>query len=96
MRTVRAADKRPGDIDQVVLVGGSTRIPLVQAKVKELFGREPHKGVNPDEVVAMGAANTTGLEPEPLVVLDAYPLSQPVRERPVVVKAAGFGFTAPQ
>ncbi len=46
----------PADIDQVILVGGSTRIPAVQAAVKELFQREPHRGVNPDEVVAMGAA----------------------------------------
>jgi molecular chaperone DnaK len=46
----------PSDIDEVVLVGGTTRMPSVQAKVKELFGREPHKGVNPDEVVAVGAA----------------------------------------
>ena len=44
------------DIGEVILVGGSTRIPKVQEAVKELFGREPHKGVNPDEVVAVGAA----------------------------------------
>jgi molecular chaperone DnaK len=46
----------PSDIDEVVLVGGTTRMPVVQAKVKELFGKDPHKGVNPDEVVAVGAA----------------------------------------
>jgi len=46
----------PSDIDEVVLVGGTTRMPAVQAKVKELFGKDPHKGVNPDEVVAVGAA----------------------------------------
>src|SRR5215468_10713476 len=49
------------DIDEVVLVGGSTRIPRVQAIVKELFGKEPHKGVNPDEVVAVGAAVQAGV-----------------------------------
>ena len=48
-------------IDEVVLVGGSTRIPRVQAIVKELFGKEPHKGVNPDEVVAIGAAIQGGV-----------------------------------
>ena len=48
------------DIDEVVLVGGSTRIPKVQQIVKDLFGREPHKGVNPDEVVAIGAARAGG------------------------------------
>ena len=50
------AGKKPADIDEVVLVGGSTRIPMVQKTVKEFFGKEPHKGVNPDEVVALGAA----------------------------------------
>jgi len=44
------------DIDEVILVGGMTRMPKVQERVKELFGKEPHKGVNPDEVVAIGAA----------------------------------------
>jgi molecular chaperone DnaK len=50
------AKVKPSDIDEVVLVGGTTRMPAVQAKVKELFGKDPHKGVNPDEVVAVGAA----------------------------------------
>src|SRR3989454_6223540 len=53
----------PSKIEEVVLVGGSTRIPKVQAIVKELFGREPHKGVNPDEVVAVGAAVQAGVLP---------------------------------
>jgi len=72
------ADKRPGDIDQVVLVGGSTRIPLVQRKVRELFGKEPHKGVNPDEVVALGAAVQAGVlagEVKEMLLLDVTPLS---------------------
>jgi molecular chaperone DnaK len=62
----------------VVLVGGSTRIPRVQAIVKELFGREPHKGVNPDEVVAVGAAVQAGVlsgEVKDLLLLDVTPLS---------------------
>jgi len=65
-------------IDEVVLVGGSTRIPRVQAIVKDLFGREPHKGVNPDEVVAVGAAVQAGVlagEVKDLLLLDVTPLS---------------------
>ena len=65
-------------IDEVVLVGGSTRIPRVQQIVKELFGREPHKGVNPDEVVAIGAAIQAGVlagEVKDLLLLDVTPLS---------------------
>jgi molecular chaperone DnaK len=66
------------DIDEVVLVGGSTRIPKVQQIVKELFGREPHKGVNPDEVVAIGAGVQAGVlsgEVKDLLLLDVTPLS---------------------
>ncbi len=65
-------------IDEVVLVGGSTRIPRVQAIVKELFGKDPHKGVNPDEVVAIGAAIQAGVlagEVKDLLLLDVTPLS---------------------
>src|SRR5688572_26530284 len=65
-------------IDEVVLVGGSTRIPRVQAIVKELFSKEPHKGVNPDEVVAVGAAIQAGVlagEVKDLLLLDVTPLS---------------------
>ena len=68
----------PSKIDEVVLVGGSTRIPRVQAIVKELFQREPHKGVNPDEVVAVGAAVQAGVlagEVKDLLLLDVTPLS---------------------
>jgi molecular chaperone DnaK len=67
-----------GKIDEVVLVGGSTRIPRVQQIVKELFGKEPHKGVNPDEVVAVGAAIQAGVlagEVKDLLLLDVTPLS---------------------
>ena len=72
------AGRRPEKIDEVVLVGGSTRIPQVQQIVKELFGKEPHKGVNPDEVVAIGAAIQAGVlagEVKDLLLLDVTPLS---------------------
>ena len=68
----------PSKIDEVVLVGGSTRIPRVQSIVKELFGKDPHKGVNPDEVVAVGAALQAGVlagEVKDLLLLDVTPLS---------------------
>jgi len=77
-RALKDAGKKPSDIDEVVLVGGSTRIPLVQQKVKELFDKEPHKGVNPDEVVAMGAAMQAGVlsgEVKDILLLDVTPLS---------------------
>jgi len=72
------AGLEPSKIDEVVLVGGSTRIPKVQQIVKELFGREPHKGVNPDEVVAVGAAVQAGVlagDVKDLLLLDVTPLS---------------------
>jgi molecular chaperone DnaK len=65
-------------IDEVVLVGGQTRMPMIQARVKEFFGKEPHKGVNPDEVVAVGAAIQGGVlqgEVKDLLLLDVTPLS---------------------
>ncbi len=68
----------PDKIDEVVLVGGSTRIPRVQKLVSEFFGREPHKGVNPDEVVAVGAAIQAGVlagDVKDLLLLDVTPLS---------------------
>ena len=72
------AGLKPGEIDEVVLVGGSTRVPAVQAQVREVFGKEPHKGVNPDEVVALGAAIQGGVlggEVSDLLLLDVTPLS---------------------
>jgi molecular chaperone DnaK len=72
------AGKSGSDVHEVVLVGGSTRIPLVQEAVKKFFGREPHKGVNPDEVVAIGAAVQAGVlsgEVKDMVLLDVTPLS---------------------
>jgi molecular chaperone DnaK len=68
----------PKSIDEVVLVGGSTRIPKVQQVVKDFFGKDPHKGVNPDEVVAVGAAIQAGVlsgEVKDLLLLDVTPLS---------------------
>ena len=72
------AGLKPGEIDEVVLVGGSTRIPRVQQIVEELFGKAPHKGVNPDEVVAVGAAIQAGVlagEVSDILLLDVTPLS---------------------
>jgi molecular chaperone DnaK len=72
------AGVKASDIDEVVLVGGSTRIPKVQQIVKDLFGKDPHKGVNPDEVVAIGAAVQAGVlggEVKDVLLLDVTPLS---------------------
>jgi molecular chaperone DnaK len=75
---LKDAGLEPAGIAEVVLVGGSTRIPRVQQLVREFFGREPHKGVNPDEVVAVGAAVQAGVlagEVKDLLLLDVTPLS---------------------
>jgi molecular chaperone DnaK len=72
------AGLKASDIDEVVLVGGTTRVPKVQQIVRELFGKEPHKGVNPDEVVAVGAAVQAGVlagEVKDVLLLDVTPLS---------------------
>ncbi len=68
----------PGEIDEVILVGGQTRMPLVQQMVRDFFGREPHKGINPDEVVAIGAALQGAVlsgEVKDILLLDVTPLS---------------------
>ncbi|HET9362382.1 MAG TPA: molecular chaperone DnaK [Vicinamibacterales bacterium] len=72
------AGVKPSEIDEVVLVGGATRTPKIQQMVKEVFGKEPHKGVNPDEVVAIGAAIQGGVlkgEVKDVLLLDVTPLS---------------------
>jgi molecular chaperone DnaK len=83
-RALADANKRPSDINEVVLVGGSTRIPLVQKRVKEFFGKEPNKSVNPDEVVAIGAAVQGAIltgDVKDLLLLDVTPLSLGVETR---------------
>ncbi len=75
---LKDAGLKPSDINQVVLVGGMTRMPAVQEVVKKIFGRDPHKGVNPDEVVAMGAAIQGGVlkgDVKDVLLLDVTPLS---------------------
>ncbi|MBA2354931.1 MAG: molecular chaperone DnaK [Luteitalea sp.] len=77
-QALKDAALEPGAIDEVVLVGGSTRVPKVQQLVKDFFGREPNKSVNPDEVVAIGAAVQAGVlsgEVKDLLLLDVTPLS---------------------
>jgi molecular chaperone DnaK len=78
LQALKDAKLDPSAIDEVVLVGGSTRIPKVQAMVKDIFGKDPHKGVNPDEVVAVGAAIQGGVlagEVQDVLLLDVTPLS---------------------
>ena len=78
LTALRDAKLSPGDINEVILVGGQTRMPAVQNLVKELFEREPHKGVNPDEVVAIGAAIQAGVlagDVTDVLLLDVTPLS---------------------
>lgn len=78
LQAIKDAKIDPKEIDEVVLVGGSTRIPKVQELVKKLFGKDPHKGVNPDEVVAAGAAIQGGVlggEVQDVLLLDVAPLS---------------------
>ncbi len=77
-KALKDANLKTTDIDEVILVGGSTRIPIIQDEVKKFFGKEPHKGVNPDEVVAIGAAIQGGVltgEVKDVLLLDVTPLS---------------------
>jgi len=78
MKALSDASARPGDINEVVLVGGQTRMPAVQTMVRRIFDREPHRGVNPDEVVAVGAAIQAGVltgDVKDVLLLDVTPLS---------------------
>ncbi|KAF0123720.1 MAG: chaperone protein DnaK [bacterium] len=78
MTALKDAGLKPSDIDEAILVGGMTRMPKVQQKVREIFGKEPHRGVNPDEVVAVGAAIQAGVlkgEVKDVLLLDVTPLS---------------------
>lgn len=77
-QALRDAGLKPSDIDEVILVGGQTRMPKIQQLVRDFFGKEPHKGVNPDEVVAIGAAIQGGVlagEVKDVLLLDVTPLS---------------------
>ncbi|RMF75199.1 MAG: molecular chaperone DnaK, partial [Alphaproteobacteria bacterium] len=77
-KALKDAGLKPSDIDEVILVGGQTRMPKIIETVKEFFGREPHKGVNPDEVVAVGAAIQAAVlkgEVKDVLLLDVTPLS---------------------
>src|SRR5205085_9048970 len=77
-QAIKDAGLSKGDIDHIVLVGGSTRMPAVVDLVKDLTGKDPHKGVNPDEVVAVGAAIQAGVlkgEVKDVLLLDVTPLS---------------------
>ena len=78
MQALRDAKMKPSDIDEVVLVGGSTRVPKVRQLVKDIFGKEPHQGVNPDEVVAVGAAiqgSVLSGDRKDVLLLDVTPLT---------------------
>src|SRR5688572_20253444 len=78
LQAMKDAKLSPKDIDEVVLVGGSTRVPKVQQLVKDIFGKEPHKGVNPDEVVAIGAAIQASVlagDRKDILLLDVTPLT---------------------
>ncbi|MEX2030759.1 MAG: molecular chaperone DnaK [Anaerolineales bacterium] len=77
-QALQDAELAPADIDEIVLVGGMTRMPAVQESVRKIFGKEPHKGVNPDEVVAIGAAIQAGVlggEVKDILLLDVTPLT---------------------
>ena len=81
-KAMKDADLKAADIHKVLLVGGSTRVPAVQEAIKNLLGKEPFKGINPDECVAMGAAIQGGVlagEVKDVLLLDVTPLSLELR-----------------
>ncbi len=83
-KAIKDAEMEPGQIDQILLVGGQTRMPAVQDAVKKFFGKEPHKGVNPDEVVAVGAAIQGAVlsgEVKDVLLLDVTPLTLGIATR---------------
>jgi len=83
-KAIKDAEMEPGQIDQILLVGGQTRMPAVQEAVKKFFGKEPHKGVNPDEVVAVGAAIQGAVlsgEVKDVLLLDVTPLTLGIATR---------------
>lgn len=102
LQAMKDANLKPGDIDEVVLVGGSTRVPKVQKLVKDIFGKEPHKGVNPDEVVAVGAAiqgSVLAGERKDVLLLDVTPLTLGIETEggvmtPIVEKNTTIPFKA--
>jgi molecular chaperone DnaK len=102
LQAMQDANLKPSDIDEVVLVGGSTRVPKVQKLVKDLFGKEPHKGVNPDEVVAVGAAiqgSVLAGERKDVLLLDVTPLTLGIETEggvmtPIVEKNTTIPFKA--
>jgi molecular chaperone DnaK len=102
LQAMKDANLKPGDIDEVVLVGGSTRIPKVQKLVKDVFGKDPHKGVNPDEVVAVGAAiqgSVLAGERKDVLLLDVTPLTLGIETEggvmtPIVEKNTTIPFKA--
>src|SRR5260370_39188934 len=83
-KALKDAGLPAGEIGEVVLVGGMTRMPKIQEMVKQFFGKEPHKGVNPDEVVAIGAAIQAGVlqgDVKDVLLLDVTPLSLGIETR---------------
>ncbi len=83
MQALKDAGLTASQIDEVILVGGSTRIPAIQDKVKQIFGKEPNKGVNPDEVVAVGRLSRGGVlsgDVKDVLLLDVVPLSIGIRD----------------
>ena len=84
IQALEDAKLKPSQIDEVVLVGGSTRVPKVREIVKSIFGKEPHQGVNPDEVVAIGAAiqgSVLAGDRKDVLLLDVTPLTSRYRNR---------------